>query len=363
VKSLRAVKVTMVLTSVLLTLGAFEIGLRVFFAIRGKDIKLYQPSSVYNPVSDKRRFTEHPFLPYAPRPNDARTLYVYRPETAQTYSYTYALNSLGFRTPERPFHKEPGTKRIITLGGSTTVDGFVDSDTWPALLEAKLNERYQGKAKVEVINLGVDMASSPTSLIDLAFLGVEYQPDLIISYDGVNDSGLVGRAGIQPDYRNALGRYNENYHSVQSWLPGWAFRSYLVSIISLKLDAISGGWDIGSQVLKFDRLPPSGNAIEGIEYYERNLKLMRAISREYNARFAGATAHWVAPDAKVQAMNDELRVFFTREGINFLDLDRLLVHGDWSIHVDAFHWTRAGIDQAATAWADKIQRENLLDLK
>jgi hypothetical protein len=61
------------------------------------------------------------------------------------------------------------------------------------------------------------------------------------------------------------------------------------------------------------------------------LKLMRAIAGEYNARFVGATAHWVAPDAKVGAMNDELRAFFEREGIDYLDLDRLLAHNDWSI--------------------------------
>ncbi|HXD33288.1 MAG TPA: SGNH/GDSL hydrolase family protein [Pyrinomonadaceae bacterium] len=355
-------KAAIALTSILFTLGVLEVGLRVFFAVRGKDIKLHQPSSAYNRLSDNRRFTEHPFLPYAPRPNDARTLYIYRGATNHAYSYTYALNSLGFRTPERPFHKEPGTKRIVTLGGSTTVDGFTDSDTWPALLEAKLNDRYRDKAKVEVINLGMDMASSPTSLVDLAFLGVEYQPDLVISYDGVNDAALLGHAGFQPDYRNVFARYDENYQTVQSWLPGWAFRSYLVTLISRKLDTIAAGSDIGSQVMKVDRLPPATNPIEGIEYYERNLKTMRAIAREYNARFVGATAHWVAPDTKVQAMNDELRVFFARESINYLDLDRLLAHDDWSLHVDAVHWTRAGVEQGANAWADKIQRENLLDL-
>jgi hypothetical protein len=230
--------VTLVLTSFLFTLAALEVGFRIFFAARGTDIRRYQPSSAFNLVlADKRRFTEHPFLPYAARPNDARTLYIYRQERGRAYTSTYALNSLGFRTPQRPFRKEPGTKRIVTLGGSTTVDGFTDDSTWPALLEVKLNERYRDSGvKVDVINLGMDMAASPTSLIDLAFLGLEYQPDLVISYDGVNDAGkLVGRANMQPDYRNAIGRFDESYRSVQSILPGWAFHSYLVTIVSLKL--------------------------------------------------------------------------------------------------------------------------------
>ena len=114
----------------------------------------------------------------------------------------------------------------------------------------------------------MDMAASPTSLIDLAFFGLEYQPDLVISYDGVNDAGkLVGRANMQPDYRNAIGWFDESYRSVQSILPGWAFHSYLVTIVSLKLDMLRGGGaDIGSQVMKSNRLPPAQNPLEGIEY-------------------------------------------------------------------------------------------------
>jgi hypothetical protein len=61
-------------------------------------------------------------------------------------------------------------------------------------------------------------------------------------------------------------------------------------------------------------------------------------------------------------MNEELRRFFAREGINYLDLDALLPHGDWSLHVDDVHWTREGIERVAVEMRKKIVEENLLGL-
>src|SRR5438270_8470683 len=109
-------------------------------------------------------------------------------------------------------------------------------------------------------------------------------------------------------------------------------------------------------------LKQSSNPLEGITLFERNLKLMRAASREYDARFIAATAHWVQPPAKVTAMNEELRSFYAREGIDYLDLDSLIQHDDWSLHVDQVHWTREGIELVAASWEDKIVKDNLLGI-
>lgn len=75
-----------------------------------------------------------------------------------------------------------------------------------------------------------------------------------------------------------------------------------------------------------------------------------------------AAAHWVAPDKKVAAMSDELRRFFASEGIDYVDLDALLPHGDWSLHVDDVHWTREGIERVAEEMRRKIVAGNLLGL-
>jgi hypothetical protein len=353
-----------VVGATLLALLLGEAGLRLFYKLSGRDIMAIKPVSAYNRVRPELgRFVSHPFLPYAQRPGDRRTLKVYRPETKRTYSYEYSLNSLGFRTPERPFEKPAGVKRIVAVGGSTTADGFNDAETWPARLEAKLNEEYAGKGfRVEVVNLGVVGAASPTSLINLEFVGVEYRPDLVISYDGVNDYALVGFEGIAPDYQNAYRDFDEEYRSWQSYLPGWAFRSYLVTCVSYALDRADGSSDLAARVMTVKGLKPSGDALAGMHLFERNLRLERAVSSAHGARFLAATAHWVAPVRKVSAMNDELRVFFAREGIDYVDLDALLPHGDWSLHVDEVHWTREGIERVAEEMRKRIVEGKLLGL-
>lgn len=351
------IKLSVILASVLITLATLETCVHLYFKLSGKDITVYQPSVAYNlALADQRRFVSHPFLPFAARPGDARTIRIWRAESKRMSSLDYSMNALGFRTPDLPFDKPEGVRRIVCLGGSTTFDGQTDAETWPARLESRLRERG---IHAEVINLGVDMAASPTSLINLEFVGFEYHPDLVISYDGVNDTNLIGREGVIPDYRKAYGDFNDTYRSWQSVTPTWMFRSYLVALATFALDR-RGGADIGSQVMKIYKLPTSSNELKDLRLFERNLKLMRAGSNEYGAKFVAATAHWVSPDTKVRAMNNELRVFFNRERINYLDLDAMLPHNDYSIHIDNVHWTREGIERVAELWEQKIVGENLL---
>ncbi len=354
-------KLFLVVASTCLTLFALEGAFRAYFAFTNKEISEYRPSFYYSTVTkdDRNRFTSHPFLPYAPRPFDSRKLLPYREAVGRIVECDYTNNSLGFRTPERPFEKPAMTKRVITLGGSTTVDGPTNEQTWPALLEKRLNEHYASSGyKIEVVNLAVDMASSPYSLINLAFLGVEYGPDLVISYDGVNDTAAIGRFGLVPDYRNLLAKYDERERTLQSMLPDWAFKSYLASVTLFKFDRVAGRRaDLSSQVYPEEMISQrriSPNPIEAIQYFERNLRLMRAISNEYNAKFLAATAHWVHPPVKIVAVNNELRRFFKAEQIDFLDLDQLLPYDDLTIHVDLVHWSLKGEEAVAGHWAAKI---------
>jgi hypothetical protein len=346
-------RVSLVFASVFLTLLACEVGLRIKFHLQARDIRVYQASGAYNDtLSDYRRFISHPFLPYAPRPYDSRMIAVYRPETDRVYETRYSLNSLGFRTPQRPFEKPAGVKRIVTLGGSTTFDGFTDAETWPARLEARLRARG---FNVEVINLGVDMAASPTSLIDLEFIGLQYRPDLVISYDGVNDTVLVGR-DILPDYRNVYGHFDDQRRTIQASLPRWLLRSYLITWLTFRFDR--GSADIGSQVMKVSAAPETPDPLQSIGLFERNLKLIRAASREYGASFIAATVHFARPDSKVTAFNQSLRAFYAQEQISYIDLEKALPPGQL-LHVDQVHWTRDGIEQVA----GEMEKKVLLDMK
>jgi hypothetical protein len=256
-------------------------------------------------------------------------------------------------------------KRVITLGGSTTFDGPTNEQTWSALLENKLNVYYSETGfKVEVINLSMDAAASPTSLINLAFIGLQFRPDLVLNYDGVNDSIFIGYEDLAPDYRNAIERFDENRPPVRSRMSPWMFRSYFLSIGSAALDIILKRSDLYAQLTgsKLSKLQPANNEIKGIEYLERNLKLMRAISGEYHAKFMAATAHWVHPESKVQKMNAELRAFFEDENIGYLDLDQALPHDDWTIHVDQVHWTLKGENEVSDRWKEQVTKRDLLEL-
>ncbi len=346
-----------------------EFALRLYFLIAEFNIEIYQPSFIYAAQDqsqfDRRRFVSHPFLPYVARPFDSRILYIYRPDIGKQVTYDYSLNSLGLRSPEYTKTKPVMTKRIVTLGGSTTWDGPTNDQTWPAMLEKKLNEYYAKTGyKIQVINMATDGYNSPQSLVILALLGVGFEPDLIISYDGVNDSFIVGYENVQPDYRNIMSKFDENFETLQSRLPSWVFGSYVVSVLTHSYDqSIGRAADINGQVLvKTRTLDRSSDPIAGIEYFERNLKLMRGISREYNAKFVASTAHWVTPSLAQASQNAHLRTFFDKEQINFLDLDALIPHDDWTIHVDQVHWTVKGLDYISDLWLQKIVKENQLGL-
>jgi lysophospholipase L1-like esterase len=95
------------------------------------------------------------------------------------------INSLGYRTREFAPKKPAGTVRVLCIGGSTTVAGRTNDETYPALLEARLRRRWPG-LPVEVLNLGTSGVDSALWLgwID-KLLG--FDPDLIVQYEAIND--------------------------------------------------------------------------------------------------------------------------------------------------------------------------------
>lgn len=93
------------------------------------------------------------------------------------------INSDGLRGDEI---QENNTYRIIFLGGSTTF-GIVstsDETTIPALVEKKLFEK---KIVTEVINAGINGASSIDEFYFLENKLLKFNPDMVVMYDGWND--------------------------------------------------------------------------------------------------------------------------------------------------------------------------------
>jgi len=97
-------------------------------------------------------------------------------------------NSYGLRGGEFEAEKPDNTYRIFAVGGSSTFGRGVDnSETWPAYLQQIINEKITDK-EIEVINAGFPQAASKVEHGLIKIKLSSFDPDLIIMYDGWNDS-------------------------------------------------------------------------------------------------------------------------------------------------------------------------------
>ncbi|MCW8984553.1 MAG: SGNH/GDSL hydrolase family protein [Thermoanaerobaculales bacterium] len=121
-------------------------------------------------------YRRHPFLNTSP--NEGMS--------ASAFGKQASFNSLGYRSPERPATKTPGTIRILCAGGSTTFDilSADDSQTWPWKMEEILRARG---LEAEVFNAGFPGWTSLENLISLANRDLDIDPDIVVLYQGIND--------------------------------------------------------------------------------------------------------------------------------------------------------------------------------
>ena len=113
----------------------------------------------------------------------------YQLNEPNVHKSTININSHGFRGSEFSLIKEALSYRIFMVGASTTFGSGATSDdtTIPSLLQKKFEER-RPDLKVEVINAGVSAANSNTENKLIFDKIIEYDPDLLILYDGWADA-------------------------------------------------------------------------------------------------------------------------------------------------------------------------------
>jgi len=110
----------------------------------------------------------------------------------------------GFRLPLMPKARRPGVFRIACLGGSTTYDNYIALPyTYVAYLEEYLNRAFPGHP-IEILNAGVGGANSADNFARFHFKVLDYAPDMVVNYDGINDVWpMLCEGPFENDLRNA----------------------------------------------------------------------------------------------------------------------------------------------------------------
>ena len=136
---------------------------------------------------------------------------VYMPEPNQ-HKKTVNINSEGFRGPEVTKLKPETTYRIFMVGGSTTASlrAFSDETTIPGFLQTIFNK--SDNDNIEVINAGIPGITSIQELQLIQKKIIDFNPDLIIVYDGTNDVNYPygykpGKESLKNMFIDALNRY------------------------------------------------------------------------------------------------------------------------------------------------------------
>lgn len=284
--------------AVALTLGLLEIGARVWLWKRADDAQFARFAS-FSEIARSRQllFARHHYLQYVTRPG-----YLSGPNRHDTR---------GFRGDEVAIPKPAGTFRVAMIGASTTYDSDVRDyhKSYPYLLMQKLNAA--GRGPIDVVNAGVHAYSSWEHLMNLQFRVLDTQPDLVLFYEAladVNNRLVYPYSAYRGDNSGSRTPYSETR---EPWIDE--------HLVSLRLLRTLKGWrqPVGGRAFRrtFEYVPtnyaeqfeaqklagtyPDGifrtaSAAEMLKhnppiYYERNLRAMVAICREFGIPIAMMT--------------------------------------------------------------------------
>jgi lysophospholipase L1-like esterase len=119
---------------------------------------------------------------------------------------TVNINDYGFRGPEISQIKQDDTYRIFVVGGSTTMSLRAPSDeqTHPGFLQESFNDS-EFDFSIEIINAGIPSFTSSQELSVVENKIVNFEPNLIIVYDGTNDLNLpYGHTPAKTSFRSTI---------------------------------------------------------------------------------------------------------------------------------------------------------------
>ena len=188
------------------------------------------------------------------------------------------INSLGFRGTEFQEIKPDNTFRIFLLGGSQMFGTGATSDntTIPGYLEKYFYENDK-PFNIEIINSGLKGVDSRKELLLLENILLNYKPDLVIVYDGLNDLRIENSATKIFDNWNSmceLGQKN-NFDVIITLQPIAGFGKK--SLTEEELVYVQNGKDHNDNSLI--------DSFDQYEIYANNLQKLQNCSNKLDLRY------------------------------------------------------------------------------
>ncbi|MHC5210479.1 MAG: SGNH/GDSL hydrolase family protein [Planctomycetota bacterium] len=328
------------LVLVLVALGA-EGGLRVYAGLRGLDVE----QAFGRPHPEGGLFVPHPYTAFGLRPVPGS------PDN----------NAYGMRGPERSPPKPPGVVRILCLGGSTTYGSGLDADeAYPARLAAALARDAPEGTRYEVLNCGVPGYTSIESLVALELRLLDFDPDGIVVYHGINDARMIQTRGFRPDYTHMRRTWRDPDISTMEW---WLLRhsrayAWLAHTLGFGLKSVR------LEELVFVEEAPTlyrspdedGVNQRGVAAFLRNIRHMVALARAQGVDVVLTTFAMRELPGKprpeqdyaptVAAMNRQLAGYAEREHLPLVDMAAGL-NRRADLFYDAIHFNARGTEAQA----------------
>jgi len=257
------------------------------------------------------------------------------------------INSKGFRTREFTADKPKDLFRILCVGGSTTVIGRTNEETYPALMEKILLGRFPDK-NIEVLNLGISKYGT-RNVLNLCAGALRYQPNLVIKYNGAND--------LWWDYFLMLKDHLPVWKrlALKSYAFQWFFHSYLLPPDQVIRRDLRSGLFPSLEYLN-QMLKKEDSDLVILTFFSPNINGLTRDQKYYldfNVRhFWGQQIGTfpfirIEPYLKVLAIyNETLREFCRKNNITCIDLAQDYPD-DFELYIDICHFSQKGIAEAA----------------
>ncbi len=179
--------------------------------------------------------------------------------------------------------EDPDAYEVFMFGGSTMIGwGVPDSLTIPSMMQKRLSSSMS--VPVRVVNFGQQAYVSTQELIELMLqLQDGRRPDLVVFYDGINDTFAALQSGIPGVHQN-LDDIARRYAGIVEPVSFWESLSSRSNLLSLAREALPHGaesdtipaWSGGDAGADIDWLSD-----EIVSVYSANCGIVRALGDDY----------------------------------------------------------------------------------